>query len=168
MPLTATLSAQFNVSAYTKVINALQTGAAAFKINPSISFTNGEAVNQAEVGIALVESITAAGNNDIDLAGVEADAFGDTITFTTIKGLIFEAPSANDSFINVGGEPTNPFLGPFANGSDIIKVEPGGFIVLCNPTAAGWAVTAGTGDILRLNNPGAITNILNVGIIGTV
>lgn len=46
-----------------------------------------------------------------------------------------------------------------ANSSDIINIRPGGALILLAPDATGYAVTAGTGDLLRIANSAGSTSV---------
>ena len=59
----------------------------------------------------------------------------------------------------VGGAATNAFINWVGNATDIITVQPNGIFFLMNPTAGGYAVTAATGDILKIANSGAGTSV---------
>lgn len=112
------------------------------------NFANGTGADQANQ--LWQDSETVAGSRSLDLAGGVTNALGATVTFTAIKGFRLRAGAANAANITVGGAGSNPFTGWFADSSDKIAVPPGGMIEFINPSAAGWTVTAGTGDILLI------------------
>ena len=101
----------------------------------------------------------------IDFAGALTNAFGSTVAFANIKAiLIFNRSDevitdfqsvATDASISVGDTAANEFLGPFHAAGDGIIVPAGGIFLITNPTAAGWAVTAATGDIMLISNEDA-------------
>ena len=91
--------------------------------------------------------------NTYDLASGVEDAFGNTIVFSKIKQLaIVNLTTSALANINVGGGSNAVPI--FANSSDIFVLAPGGAIFLDNKNA-GYAVTAGTGDLLRVTASGA-------------
>lgn len=98
----------------------------------------------------------------IDLAAVLVDAFGDTLTFANVKLIaIFNrsdvvsaspAHAITTAAISVGDTAANEFQGPFHAAGDGIIVQAGASFIAVNPLAAGWAVTAATGDIMLISN----------------
>ena len=98
---------------------------------------------------------------DIDLAGSLSDLLSGTLTLAKLKLLmIFNQASegAPTNILNVGGG-SNPITTLWGAGGDIIKVKPQGCLLLFDPTAGGYAVTAGTGDILRLDAAAGTFNV---------
>jgi hypothetical protein len=69
------------------------------------------------------------------------------------------ASSANTNNVLVGGAASNQFINWVGNSSDIVVVKPGGILFLYTPTDPGYAVTAGTGDLLKIANSGAGTGV---------
>ncbi|BBF93374.1 hypothetical protein [Blastochloris tepida] len=132
-----------------------------------IDWTNGTLADQADRIWSDVFSIPASGNTDLDLAGALTGALGGTVTFAKIKAIYLEADRANANNIVVGAAASNPFLGPFGAATHTLAVPPGGRVMLTAPVG-GWAVTAGTGDLLRLANSGAGTAVNGkIVLIGT-
>lgn len=102
-------------------------------------------------------------NDDLDLAGVLVDAMGTTLTFARIKAIMIEALAANTNNITIGAA-TNPWA-TFLNATGTATLRPGGFVcAYAGNDATGWAVTAGTGDILRLSATGP--QVYNIAILG--
>jgi hypothetical protein len=118
----------------------------------SVGFTNGAGANQASTLYAKTRSVNASANDDIDLSGVLSDSLGGTITPTKVKGIRIRANAANPGDLLIGPAPANGFISPFNAAADRIRCAPGGYVDLINPTAAGWTVTPGTGDLLRVTN----------------
>ena len=120
----------------------------------TIDIPTGTTDGKADRAYADQGSIIASGEIAIDLAGSLIDVFGEALTFAKVKAILVRAGDANVNDVEVGGAGSNAFAGPFGDASDIVKVRPGGYAVLWAPKA-GWAVTAGTGDQLRLGNGGS-------------
>lgn len=114
----------------------------------SHDFTNGTGANQCNMG--WTDTRTTSGNDDLDMAGVLTDAVGAAITFTSIKTIAIKAADANVGNLIVGAEGTNEFASMFGDVSDTLIIPPGGILVLTAPGATGYAVTASTGDKLRI------------------
>lgn len=128
-------------------------------LDPGTVFTNGTGVCQANKWYLAYRTLTATTNDDLDLAGSLTDPFGNTLTFTAIKSIFVAIDYAGATYdgtktLEIGpGSASNTFSGPFGgtNGKFTFDKAFGAFI----GTAAGWTVTASTGDILRVRNPGA-------------
>lgn len=119
------------------------------------AWASGTGLNQADLIHRIVNgSIAASANTDLDLAGSFSGVFG-TTTFARIKAVVLKAPDTNTNNVVMGAAASNAWVGPFGASTHTIACPPGGCIPLFNPTSAGWPVTAGTGDLLRLANSGA-------------
>lgn len=95
-----------------------------------------------------VRSIAVNSSENIDLSGVLTDGFGNTIAFTAVKELVIV--NLDDfATLTVGAAASNAFSTLFADATDAIKVPPRGSLRITAPKS-GFAVTAGTGDILKV------------------
>ncbi len=127
---------------------------------------SGTAAGLADLVFADTRSIAASSNEELDLAGSLA-MLGETLTFVKIKAIYIKAAAANGGNIIVGGASSNAFTGPFADATDKIEIPAGGFVMLAAPVA-GWAVTAGTGDLLKVeNDDSGAAGSYNIAIVGT-
>ncbi|OGT55481.1 MAG: hypothetical protein A3E01_09235 [Gammaproteobacteria bacterium RIFCSPHIGHO2_12_FULL_63_22] len=123
------------------------------------------AVNQADLMFADQRTLAASATEDLDLAGVLTNAFGATITAAEIVAIYIEAASGNTNNVNVTRPASNGFVGPFLAAGDGIGVKPGEYALLVSQT--GWAVTAGTGDLLTITNSSSGTGVTyDIVIIG--
>jgi hypothetical protein len=120
----------------------------------SRTITDGTGAGQCNKWYRAYRTLAAATADNLDLAGSLLDPFGSTLTFTGIKyiAIALVAASANGTNKLTVGNATNPFVGPFSSAGTIDIYDS---LELYHPGASGWAVTAGTGDILKINNPGA-------------
>lgn len=123
------------------------------------SLANGTGANQANSLWIDTRTLAASANEELDLAGVLTDAFGGVLTLTKVKALLIEADDANVNDVLVGGAASNAWAAMFGDATDVLKVKPGGFFMLVAPDANGLAVTAGTGDKLKLANSGGGTGV---------
>lgn len=137
-----------------------------------MNLANGVAADQADLLFVDQRSVAASSNDDIDLAGVLASAFGATITAAKMKALVLiNAPqtgAANLSSLTIGLS-SAPFVG-FLGGTTptLGPIGPGGFVVLGCPTLLGLgAITATTADILRIANGAGGTAIYQLGLVLT-
>lgn len=128
-------------------------------------FQNGTGSGQADLIHQSQRTLTAGSNEELDLAGVLTDPFEDTLAFATVKAILIENLSTTQT-LTVGGAASNAFVNWVGDATDTIKIPPGGFFVLTAP-AAGFAVTADTGDLLKVTNSAGASCIYNIIIIGT-
>lgn len=146
-------------------------GSAVFDVSEGLikTVTDGTGIDQANALYIDDFSIAASGTLDIDLSGTLVDAHGTTAVFTAIKEIMVIADVTNTNDIAVGNGGVNSFLGPFAAAANTVSIKPGNRFDVTNYSAAGWAVTAGTGDILRLANSAAGTAVTGtIVIVGRV
>lgn len=147
--LAGTFTGDNDLSTVTQGINYLQT----------INFENGTAANQANMIWMDQRTISASGTDDLDLYGGLTNAFGTTINFTSIKGIIISAASGNTNDVVVGGDGSAAFVNWVGAANDVINVKPGGIFALMNPNANGYGVTATTADILQVANSSSGTSV---------
>lgn len=152
--MAATLSSLISLA-----VNAtLKDGATIGEVTHDISFkaanalTNGNGANQASQAYAARRTIPASSNESLDLAGGLTNAFGTTLTFTAIKAIAIVAAAANTNDVVVGGAASNGFNSWVGDATDTVKVKPGGMLLIAAPNATGFAVTAGTADLLKIAN----------------
>jgi len=134
---------------------------------PSWTIANGTGADQADLMWYDQRTLAASTSEDLDLSGSLVNSFGATMTFARIKAIIVYAASDNGALIQVGGAASNQFINWVANSSDVVNVRADGFFVLAAPDATAYAVTAGTGDLLKINNTdGGDTATYDIYIIG--
>lgn len=142
----------------------LVTASAPLNFKETVALANGSLADQANNVFSDKRQIAASANDDIDLAGSLTNAVGSSFSFTKIKGIFVKADSANTNNIHVGGAASNEFNTWVGATGDIVVVRPGGLFALVSPDATAYAVTAGTGDILRLTNSAGGT-VVNYDIV---
>jgi len=109
-------------------------------------------------------SLTATSEN-LDLAGGLTDAFGSTLTFTTVKLLMIKNTSTTSGEnLTLSGNFLE--LDPFSGTSPTLDIDPGGVLFLSSPID-GYTVTGSTADILTINS-GSDTITYEIVIVGTV
>jgi len=167
MALTATIVA---------ALTAKQTGGNDFSgdnftpaMRQTISITDGTGANQGDLLFLDQRAVATAANDDIDLSGVLADAFGATITAAELVAVfVINAPisgAANTTDLTIGAG-SNPYIGFLGAAHTIGPIKPGGMFMIGAGDAAGiGAVTAGTGDILRIANSAGATANYQIGIV---
>lgn len=161
----------------TASLSARQTGASDFdaggeftpKIEGLLQLVNGTLANQADILFVDERNVADGGNDDIDLAGVLADAFGSTVNAVELVGMIIvnaprpggpNAGTPNTTAITVGGA-TNPVPGISSP-----ALDPGGFMLLGAGSANGIAaIGAGASDELRVANAAGAAANYQIGLI---
>lgn len=169
MTLNASLIARLG---FTLASGDAHGGSASKEIEKLLTFEEGTGANQADLPYIAERQVADGGNDDIDLAGVLTDIFGETITNAEIAALFVlnqrkSSGTANTTDLTIGGG-SNPFLG-FLGGTTptIGPLKPGAGCFLFAGDAAGLgAVTASTADILRISNSAGAVNNYQIGIIG--
>ncbi len=130
--------------------------------------SSGTGANQADKVWSDTRTLAASGTENLDLAGVLVDAFGATITFVKVKAMLIRAASGNTNDVLVGGHATTAFVNWVSDPTDVVVVKPGGLFLLVAPNAAGYGVTAATGDLLKVTNSAGTTGVTyDVAILGT-
>jgi hypothetical protein len=145
----------------------LQTLSAPASLKRSFGWSEGSGARQANRIFTDRRTLAASATENLDLAAVLLDAFGTAITFARVRALIVAAADANTNNVLVGGAASNGFINWVSDTSDVVVVRPGGLFALIAPDATGYAVTAATGDILKITNSAGTTGVTyEVAIIG--
>ncbi len=137
----------------------------------SESIVDGTDADKADLLWHDERTVLAAANDDLDLTSLTNTIFGSTVTINFVKVraiLLVNTSTTSGDVLNVGGSGAgSAFATPFAGDADAkVQVGADSALLLANKKD-GWAVTAGTGDILRVNNPGANDVTYRIAIIGT-
>ena len=164
MPLTTSLSLDLR-GTQTGTLD-LGTVNATLRKLVSDTLASGTGADQADLMWTDQRTVANGANDDIDLAGTLPNAIGGNAVFATIKAILIYAASANGDEIVVGNHATAAFVGPFGAATHTVKVEPDGVFFWWVP-GTGYAVTATTADILRINNPGAGSATYDIVVVGT-
>lgn len=171
-----TLSATFDLDArgllsrddtISIVNDPVQSGQNSFP-DMSVEITDGTGASQANRWYRSQQTLAAGANLDLDLAGGITDPFGATVTFTAVKWIILAVVSPDGAkSLRIGPQGlANAFQGPHGGVAAGNYVTVKYFQKFLDYSAGGWAVTAGTGDILRINNPGAVSVTFSIWIGG--
>lgn len=127
------------------------------KVSSLLELATGTTTGKADLVFADTRTIAASSNENIDLAGSLTDAFGAALNFVKVVAIYIKAAAANANNVVIGGAASNGFVTPFGAATDTVKVGPGGTFLLTND--AGFAVTAATGDLLKIANGGSGTPV---------
>lgn len=155
--LTASLALMLS-AAYTKPLD-LGAASAPLKFTPSYNFTDGTGANQARILFSATRTLAASATEDLDLAGVLLDAFGDTVTIDKVKALIVTAAPGNTNNVLVGGAASAQASPWFGDVTDKVVVRPGGLFAVVAPDATGYDITATSADLLKIANSSSGTPV---------
>jgi hypothetical protein len=157
MSLTASLRLLVQATQY----STLDLGAARFPVtyDKTNTLANGTAAGQADLLWTDTRTLAASASESLDLAGSLVGAFGATLTFARIKGLIIRAADGNTNDVLAGGAAANGWATAFGDPTDKVKIKPGGTLALLAPGATAYPVTPATGDLLQVANSGAGTSV---------
>lgn len=148
------LTGTARISVNTSLTSTLDKGTATSSetLNWAMTIANGTGASQGSQVFSDTRTLSASSNEELDLAGSLSNGLGSTITFTRIIGLIVEADADNGDTISVGGAAANGFETWVGATGDLVKVRPGGAMAIFANDATAYAVTAGTGDLLKITN----------------
>ena len=133
----------------------------------SDTLASGTGLDQADQVWSDSGTLSSTASATLDIAGGLTNNLGETVTFAIVKGLAISVTSTNTTDImSVGGAASNAWETWVGAAGDVVKVGPGGVLLNWNPSAAGFAVTAGSADQLKLTNTGTNTLSYNVWICG--
>jgi hypothetical protein len=122
----------------------------------SKSLSDGAAVDNVNRLYVAQGELAASATLALDLAGSLTDIFGATITFARVKVFFLQLTTATaGTKVTVGGNTNAAMAGSdgfFAAANDKVRVKRDGALMVVDPTATGYPVTAATGDILDIIN----------------
>lgn len=159
-----TLVTKANIRVHTDLQNPLDlvTPVAPQLFSYVLDMTSGVGLNQADTVWSDRRSLAASTTDSLDMAGALTTALGVAFTPARIKGIILRNRGAQNLALT---RPANGVPWLTAAGDSIIVV-PGGLQLWLAPTAAGIAVTAGTGDLIDVVNGAGVTVDYDIVIIG--
>lgn len=123
-------------------------------ITPSISLTAGTGAGAANKVIVKSYSIAASGTQAIDVNGAINDPLGiGTVSFTKLRAImVYLTTDTTSTGITVQPGAANPVTTILSGTTPKLTIANGGFVVIGNPTATGYACTAGTADNIDITN----------------
>lgn len=134
------------------------------------SLAQGTGAGQADVVYWAERTLAASTNEDLDLTGTALqDPLGTNIALARIKAFIIGAAAGNANNVVVGNAASNGVAGLFGAVTHTAIVRPGAVVCwICGlADATGYAITAGTADLLRVANSAGGTSVTyDIVIIG--
>lgn len=133
------------------------------------TWSSGVGANQADVLWSDERTVTSGSTDSIDVAGALTGLLGGTVTMARVKAIRVRnsnaAGTANTTNISLT-RPASNGVPIFAAAGDAIPIHPGGVVLIQAPSAAGYAVTAGTGDLIDIVNAAGASAVYRIEIIG--
>jgi hypothetical protein len=146
MSLTTTLAIALSAG-YTLALDLVMKSANLVQTIPR-TLDSGTGLAQADV--IFTDTRSTAGTDSLDMIGGGLlDNLGNVWAPARIKAIIVVAPATNPGNVLLRRPAANgvPF---FTAAADEVPIHPGGIFVLWCPSAAGYVVTTGTGDLIDL------------------
>jgi hypothetical protein len=137
------------------------TGALTEDNNLSWSWSNGSGDGQVNEWWTDSRTLSGSASEDIDLSGSLTGHHGDTVGFTNIKFLFIYNTSEDDQ-ISVAPSPSNGW-NAWGTGTFNIDTESPFYIV---SKTAGYTVTPGSADSIRITNLGAESVTYHIAVVG--
>lgn len=139
-----------------------------FSHSVSKALASGTGSAQVDVLWADERTLAADAIDTLDLAGVLADVFGDTVTMADVKAILIENTSSTASTISVYAAAADGWAGaalPFAAASQKQNILKGCFWMIGNPLA-GWAVGAAATDQISIEEESTLEATYKITVIG--
>lgn len=166
MSTTLTTKVNFNLNTiFASDAEGLAVAQATLEQQLLLSLADGVGLNQADL-VYSEKDQSISGAEDRDLAGTLLDAYGALITFVKVKALMVTCPVANTDTVIVGAKGATGFVGPWGANTESIAIRPGGAWIMLAPDLTGYAVAAGSTDILQFNVGGG-TQVFSWQVVGT-
>ena len=125
----------------------------------SVNLASGTGAGKADRLFSDRRTLAASATEDLDLSGALLDALGGPAAFVRVKGLIVSASKDNTNNVVFGAAASNAWA-TLLNSTGAITLRPGAVAAFMAGAAdTGWAVTAGTGDILKVANSAGGTSV---------
>lgn len=134
----------------------------------TIVMATGTGTSQADRLFHDKRTLNAAASETLDFAaGGLVDAFGAAFSPAKIKFLaIYVNTATSGAYLTVGGNASNQLATMFGDVTDKVEVGADSPLIIAN-TVDGFAVTAGTGDILKIENPSGVAIEYEIVVVGT-
>jgi len=135
------------------------------------NLTNGVGANQANTIWHDTRTLLTTASESLDLydIGGATTPLGTAIANAAIKFLYIRNKSSTSAdVLTIGGEGTGAAWNTLFNGSDDNKItlRGGGYLILADPSATGYAVADSTNHLLKIENPGGNSVSYDIVVIG--
>lgn len=170
MTLSASLTATF--SAAQVATSTLGRTEAQSRVLDESMFTIGTGASQANLVYVGTRTVASGANDDLDLNGTSLQTLlGANIAATSLVGIMIvnrpasPAAAPNTTSLTLGGG-TNPVVGYMGGTTPTIIIKPNMTVFMeCGSAGGICAVTAATGDILRIANASGAANTYQIALL---
>lgn len=146
----------------------LTTIADASRLEFAASLSDGSGNDQANKLWHELRSVAVSSNDDLTLSSLPQTIFGSAVTVALVKVkallIINTAATAGEDLL-VGAAASHPWAAPFGGTGHQVRVPAGSCLLLVN-TKTGWAVSAGSADVLRIANAGTGAISYKLAVVG--
>lgn len=154
-----------SLSMFEETTNVMGNPQASGAMDISMSFGDGVTLGNFNRPYIAEREVASNTNDDIDLTALLSQ-LGTAFSAVELAGIMIinrrKDGTANTTALTLGGG-SNPVLGLFSS----TVLQPGAFAMIAGPSASGIAaVTADTGDILRVANASGALNKYMIGLLG--
>jgi hypothetical protein len=164
MPQNVTGNLNVSVTATETLANGLASGSLSPGLAVTAAFGSGTGANK--IQYTWTVSATAAATPVTYTLSALTDGLARSVPLTKVHTIVIAHLGVVDAQpLTIGGAASAPWLAPFGDVSDKVKIYAGGVLALSAPLATGFAVAAGTSDQLKLD-PGANTIPFKIHIMG--
>lgn len=148
---------------FTNVLD-LASPVESFRLDAGDTLANGTGSSQADVVWHDTRTLAATSEN-LDLAGSLTNSYGTTVTFAKVKGIFIHNKATTTAFNLTVGAAASAAWATFLGATHTAVIGPDGILLAWNPID-GYAVTATTADILKIN-AGSNSVTYDIWIVGT-
>ncbi len=160
-----TTHVQVNVKPTLKATVGLGTAEVTATALSDFTLANGTGANQADSVYTATYTIGTGATQSVDLKGALVDALGAPFTPAKLRLVKIVSRSSNTTILTLFGDVNSvPILSTAATTTTL---TPGDIFFQTNRSAAGWTVTAGTADIIKIVNAAGASAVVDVVFIGT-
>jgi hypothetical protein len=157
---------QVNINSVLTNTSGLTTASAPLQRVWTMALPTGVGASQSDKLYTLSnEPILTGATLSIDVKAALTDAFGAAFTPAKLRVVYIYASTANTTDLTLFGDANSVPILDTAATTTVLKA--GGLFLKAQPAAAGIAVTAGTGDIIKIVNAAGATAYVDVVLIGT-
>lgn len=127
----------------------------------------GATANAASVMWSDRRTLASGASESLDLNGTAlVDGLGAAVALARIKGIIIRAAVGNTTDLTIGNV-ANGISTIFGAATQSMTLQPGELLIKMTPSAAGYLVTAGTADLLRIVNAAGASATYDIIVIGS-
>lgn len=158
--MSLTASVRLALAARLTAVGDLGTPTYPISLDTTVNLADGVAAGQANRIFTDTRTLAASATEDLDLAGALADGLGGVAAFARVKVLMLVAAAGNTNNVLIGRASANGLATLFGAVGAVVLRPGAAFCVIADDVdAIGYAVAAGTGDLITVSNSGAGSSV---------